>query len=151
MKVKFKYGIRTYSGTVDEMVYGSYRGGRLCIARQWVYPRLTDNNTLLGGIGKNLAALWAEVSADYKADLKTYSQRHGTENVPKTQLVPNAYSLFIKMMYAWRDDDPEHVDLGTITGDDVDTIGANIATVKNCIDNGYLAKISVYDDLTGAF
>ena len=34
MKVKFKYGIQTYSGTVDEMVYGSYRDGKLCIGRE---------------------------------------------------------------------------------------------------------------------
>ncbi len=38
MKVKFKYGIQTYSGTVDEMTFGSYRKGTLCIGRKYVIP-----------------------------------------------------------------------------------------------------------------
>ena len=48
MKVKFKYGIRTFSGTVDEMTYGSFKKGKVCIGRRWVMPRLTDNNAALG-------------------------------------------------------------------------------------------------------
>ena len=151
MKVKFKYGIQTYSGTIDEMVYGSYRDGKLCIGREYVYPRLTANNETLGAIGSNLAALWATVSSGYKDDLKTYSQRNGTENVPKTQLPPTSYALFIKMMHAWAKSDPEHIDLASINREDVTELGTYVTTVKNAIGNGYLDSISAYDDLTGAF
>ena len=42
MKVKLKYGIATYSGTIDEITFGSYKDDTLCIARKWVMPRLTD-------------------------------------------------------------------------------------------------------------
>ncbi|MDD4223400.1 MAG: hypothetical protein PHD87_02305, partial [Candidatus Cloacimonetes bacterium] len=68
MKVKFKYGIATYSGTIDEMVYGSYRDDKLCIGREYVYPRLTEYNAAIGGAGANLAILWASGSAEYKAN-----------------------------------------------------------------------------------
>ncbi len=150
MKVVFKYGIATYSGLIDEMVYGSYRDGKLCIGREYVYPRLTANNTLLGSVGSNLAMLWGEASSAYKTDLKTYSQRNGTENIPKTQLPPTNYALWIKLMYAWADENPS-VDLKTLTAEDFGITGSAVSTVKNAIDNGYLDKVSMYDDLTEAF
>jgi hypothetical protein len=151
MKVKFKYGIATYSGTIDEMVYGSYRDDHLCIGRNYVYPTLTAQNETLGSIGANLKLLWATVSAGYKADLKTYAQRNGNQNVPVSQMPPNSYALFIKLMYAWQKDDPEHVDLSSVTNSDVDSLGAKINTVKNCVLNGMLPGITNYSDLTAAF
>ena len=150
MKVKFKYGIATYSGTIDEMVYGSYRDDKLCIGREYVYPRLTEYNAAIGAAGANLAILWASGSAEYKANLKEYAQRNGTENVPKTQLPPNSYALFIKLIYAWAVDNPS-IDLGTITSEDFGLAGGDVSTVKNAIDNGYLAEVASYDDLTETF
>jgi hypothetical protein len=151
MKVKFKYGIATYSGTVDEMVYGSYNDDKLCLGREFVYPRLTEQNALVGTVAANLKLLWATVSVGYKADLKKYAERNKSQNVPKTQLAPYAYGLFIKLMYNWQKDDPEHVDLSTVTNSDVDSLGAKISTVKNCVLNGMLPGISNYGDLTAAF
>ena len=151
MKVRFKYGIRTYSGTIDEMTYGSYRDHKLCIGREWVMPTLTEQNGILGTIGSNLRDLWFSASEDYRGNFKTYAQRHCTQNVPKTQACPNGYAMFIKACYAWQDDDPEHVDLASVNDEDVDTLGTKISTVKNCIDNDFLPAISEYDDLTGAF
>ena len=61
MKVKFKYGIQTYSGTIDEMVYGSYRDDKLCIGREYVYPTPErENNALLGNRGQQPARPVAE-------------------------------------------------------------------------------------------
>ena len=150
MKVKFKYGIATYSGTIDEMVYGSYRDGKLCIGREYVYPRLTDNNASLGLSGSNLAKLWGEASAEYKADLKTYAQRNGTENIPRTQLPPTNFALWIKLMYAWQKDNSS-VDLGTISAEDFGLAGSAVSTIKNAVNNGYLLKVSQYEDLTETF
>lgn len=42
MKVKIKYGIGTYSGNLDDMEYGNHRDGKLCIGREFGYPRLTE-------------------------------------------------------------------------------------------------------------
>ena len=150
MKVIFKYGISTYSGTIDQMVYGSYRDGKLCIGREYVYPRLTVQNETIGARGSNLSKLWSEGSADYKADLKAYAQLNGSENVRKTQLPPNSYALWIKLMHAWAEDNPS-VDLSTLTGEDFGLSGGDVSTVKNAITNGYLAKVSEYDTLTEMF
>jgi hypothetical protein len=150
MNVKFKYGIRTYSGTIDEMVYGSYRKHRLCIGRQYVYPRLTTNNEKLGTIAGNLRLLWDEFSTGWKNDLATYALRNGSENVPKTRLIPSRYALYVKMMYAWAKDDPSHIDLTTLNAEDLASLGTPIATVKAAIESGYLPMVKSYGDLIQA-
>ncbi|PKN74082.1 MAG: hypothetical protein CVU50_00460 [Candidatus Cloacimonetes bacterium HGW-Cloacimonetes-3] len=66
MKVQFKYGIKTYSGTADEMTYGSYRDGSVCIGRKYVVPSLTAQNTSLGAKLKNLADVFGDCSSGYK-------------------------------------------------------------------------------------
>jgi len=150
MKVYFKYGIKTYSGTVNGMTYGSYRKGNLCIGREYVYPNLTDNNFSMGAIMKNLAGVYHNASPDYVLDLKTYAERNGSENVSKTQLIPTAFSLFIKMMFAWYDSDPEHVELSTVTIGDIIALDADVKTIARAVEADFLPLISVYDDLTNS-
>jgi hypothetical protein len=150
MKVKFKYGINTYSGTLDQMVYGSYRDGNLCIGRQYVYPTLTAHNTALGSIVKNLAGIWAGATALFKADLKTYAGRYANEVIPKSQGAPSCYALFLKMMHAWADSDA-NIDLATLTAEDITASGTVMNTVKNCVDSGFLPAVSNYATLTAQF
>ena len=148
MKVKFKYGIQTYSGKIDEMVYGSFRNDNLCIGREFVYPTLTDNNHALGSSMKNLAGIFHHISPTYAADLKKYATRNGQENVAKDKLIPTCFSLFIKMLYAWQKSDPEHVDLTTVTIADIGSLDADVSTIKRAVEAGFLPHISVYTDLT---
>jgi len=147
MKVKFKYGIRTYSGTVDEMTYGSYKDDEVCIGRQWVMPTLTDNNSALGSVAKNLSTLWASASAGYKADFKTYAQRYGKQISEPDKLPPTGYSLWVKAMYAWAKDEDPALDLSTLIFEDIVTLGGKVATVATCVSNEYLPSVSPVDDL----
>ncbi len=150
MKVKFKYGIRTYSGTVDEMVYGSYRKNRICIGRVYVYPRLTENNKKVGTIGKNLAGIWNVGDSEFKADFKLYALRYGVEHVPGNRLPPNAYSLWVKMMWDWAKTE-ENIELETLTAEDFSVSNAKISSVKACVENGFLPKVHGYDDMTNTW
>ncbi|HOV16299.1 MAG TPA: hypothetical protein PLF50_02200 [Candidatus Cloacimonadota bacterium] len=150
MKVKFKYGIKTYSGTVDGMTYGSYRKGNLCIGREYVYPTLTDNNHQKGAIVKNLAKVYSEVSSDYLADLKTYGVRNGKENVPRNQLIPTSFSLWLKMMFAWGASDPTHIDLATVTLADIVALDAEVYTIAQAVEAGFLPMVTMYEDLTSS-
>ncbi len=145
MKVKFKYGIRTYSGTLDEMTYGSYRKHSLCIGRKHVKPALTVQNDIMGAITKNLHAIYLDASTGYKADLKAYAKQNGKENVKNTQMPPNSYALFIKMMYAWQEDSGGTVDLSSITLEDIQSTNAAVGTVADAIDAGYLKPVTNYD------
>ena len=147
MKVKFKHSIQTYSGKIDEMVYGSYRHGNLCIGREYVYPRLTDNNFEKGAILKNLASVYKNASDEYKADLKIYCLRNSV-NIQKDKLVPTAFSIFLKLMYGWYESNPQQVDLTTVTLADIVTMDADVRTIFRAVEAGFLASIPVYDDLT---
>ncbi len=147
MKVIFKFGIKTYSGTVDEMTFGSYRKDSLCIGRKYVTPILTANNTLMGAVMKNLAAVFGACSPDYKADLKVYAQRNSA-NVPNGKIPPTSYAIFVKMMYLFSELDEGHVDLATVTYTDLQTLGGDIASVADAVENGYLASVVDADELT---
>jgi hypothetical protein len=148
MKVKLKYGIATYSGTIDEITFGSYKDDTLCIGRKWVMPRLTDNNTLMGDIAKNLAAIYAECSANYKADLKSYAYLYGKALSPKDKLAPNGYSVFIKMMFAFAEANGASITLDTITFNDIQSLFSDITSVALAIESGYLPAISGAELLT---
>lgn len=148
MKVKFKFGIETYSGTVDGMTYGSYRDDKLCIGREYVYPTITANNTDKGAIVKNLATVYHTVNADYLADLKAYCVRNGMENVPKDMLIPTAFSIFLKMMYAWYESDPAHVDLKTVTVADIVALDADVRTIARAVTAEFLPAVTTADSYT---
>lgn len=147
MKVTFKYGIRTFSGTLDEMTFGSYRDGNLCIGRDYVIPKLTDNNTLMGSVMKNLATIYGAISTGYKTDLKLYATRRAA-SIPTTQLAPNGFATFVKMMYCFSDLGAGHIDLASVTYEDLETVGAEISTVALAISNGYLHTVSGADELS---
>jgi hypothetical protein len=148
MKVNFKFGIKTYSGLIDDMVYGSYRKDELCICREFVYPTLTENNHQIGASMSNLASVYHNVSPTYLANLKTYALRNGQENVAKDKVIPTCFSIFVKMMFAWFKSDPEHVDLTTVTIPDIIALDADVQTISSAVTAGFLPHIAVSDDLT---
>ena len=150
MKVKFKYGIATSSGTIDQMVYGNFRNGKLCIGREYVYPKITENNKRIGQIGKNISAAWNSASDEYRADFKTYAQRFGTAYVPKTKLPPNAYAIFMKMIWLWVEGEPG-LDLEAMTQEDFEISNSKIINVKSAVDNGFLKKVFGWEDLTASY
>jgi len=152
MKIRFNYGISTYSGTVDRMVYQAWYNFRLCLGRKFVYPTLTANNHLRGAIGKNLRSVMTSASVEYIADLKTYCQRNKQFNKSRylefLRPMPGPVAIFVKMMYAWFDTDPEHIDLSTVTVDDIVTKDADVRTLKRAVEAGFIPHIPVYEDLT---
>lgn len=141
MKVTFHYGIKTYSGTLDEMTFGSYRKDSLCIGRKYVSPRLTEHNTQVGSIMKNLSLIYGALSTGYKTDLKSYAQLNSV-NVPADKLIPSTFAIFVKMMYCFSEKGAGHIDLASVTYEDLETVGAEISTVALAISNGYLPTVA---------
>ena len=146
MKVKFNYGIRTYSGTIDEMTFGSYRKDTVCISRKYVNPRLTENNTQKGTITKNLATVWADVSSGYKDEMKTYAQGNAV-NVPKDMLPPTSFAIWMKMLFLFSKLDSGHIDLSTVTYTDLQTVGEDILSIAVAVENDYLQAVEGADEL----
>jgi hypothetical protein len=150
MKAQLKYGIAAYSGTIDEITFASYKNGAVCIARKYVVPTLTEHNTRMGDIAKNLSALYADCSEGYKSDLRTYADIYGKEKSPRKRLNPNAYSLFVKMMYGFAEISGESVDLASITYNDIQTLFVDLTDLASSIEAGYLPKVSNYELLDSA-
>ena len=148
MKVKFKFGIKTFSGTAEEMTYGSYAKNTLCLGRQYVKPMLTANNAHMGAIGKNLASVFRAANAAYVNDFKTYATRYSKQHFAWGKKSPTAFTLFVRMMWAWAATDPTHIDLTAITVADIVTRDADVRTVKRAIDASYLLVVNPYNDLT---
>ena len=145
MKTTFKYGIAAYSGTIDEITFGSYKNGSVCIARKYVKPRLTENNTLMGEIAKNVADIYAQCSEDYKSDLRTYAYMYGKEKSPRNTLAPNAYSIYIKMLFAFAEAYEASVSLDSITINDIQSLFPDVTSVALAVENGYLPRLSGSD------
>lgn len=138
MKVTLKYGIASYSGTIDDITFGSYKNDTLCIGRKWVMPRLTEQNTVMSMIAKNLSTLYGLCSAEYKSDLRTYAYQYGKEHSAKDKMYPNAYSIFVKMMFAFKKANEASVTLDTITYSDIQSLFPDVSTIAGAVDSGYL-------------
>ena len=146
MKVKFKYGIRTYSGKLDDLVFCRCYNDTVCIARKYVYPRFSEQ---IVSISHNLATIWENGSSEFKAQLELYAKLNETENVPDDQWAPNSYTLWIEVMYNWAADN--NVDLDSLTIEEFAVMGTAVRTVKNCVLNGYLKPVTGYDMMTAPF
>ena len=144
MKVTFKFGIGSYSGTADGMVYAPTRNKMASIARLYVVPRTTANNTLRGNIMKNLADIWGSISSSYKNDMISYCNLWNTTyNDPQDAFAPrrSSFAMFVDMMYLFAELDSGHVDLVTVTYTDLQTVGGDIASIAVAVVNGYLLSV----------
>ena len=148
MKVTFSYPTRTLSGKEDDTVFGAYRNNNLCLARKFVYPTITEQHHNLGSIAKNLALVYKAAANPYKADLKEYARRNGKKSYYRAKVIPSGYAIFVKMMQAWFESDPTHVDLLTVTAADIVALDAEIRTIARAVTAGFLPSVSVSEDLT---
>jgi len=150
MKTKLKYGLSAYSGTIDEITFSSYENGRICIARKWVMPTLNDNNAELGSASKNLSKIYSECSEDYKSDLRTYAYLYRTQRQEYGKLPPNSYSLFVKLFYAFRDENEGTVDLKTLSFGDLSTLFPEVTSIADAVEAGYLPRLVGSELLTAS-
>lgn len=150
MKVTFKYGIGTFQGKLDNSVFWPQKSGLASVMRKFTYPTLTIQNEKIGLIGKNLALIWHQILSGWKADIYTYALRYYTQYGSEDMFDParSPYAFYTKVMWNWYKDDPDNIDLSTITTEDIQLAGVDkIHMVRVCIENGYLRSIDMYDDL----
>ena len=144
MKVTFKGAIGSYSGYYDQMVFSPTPNKLGSIARRWVKPAVTPQQSVLKTISGNLKAVWAAADGAYKQDLKDYATKRNVEISSSHDVYTaytNAYAEFVRMMYAWRDSDEEHVFLETVTVPDIVSMEAPIVSVIDAITAGILANV----------
>lgn len=148
MKTTFKYGIMTYSGSIDGLTYSSFKNGQVCIARRYVKPRNTEQNVEMASTASNIAKLYKECSDEYRADLRTYSHLYASRHVAKDKLAPSSYAIFVQMMHKFQKRYPDNITLEDLVLDDLIELYPELTTVKGAIANGFLKPVSGSDALT---
>jgi hypothetical protein len=144
MKVTFKGAIGSYSGYYDQMVFSPTPNKLGSIARRWVKPAVTPQQSVLKTISANLKVIWTAADAAYKQDLKDYATKINVEMSSSHELYTaytNGYAEFVRMMYAWRDIDVEHVFLETVSVADIVSIEAPVVSVIEAITAGLLVNV----------
>ena len=150
MKVTFQYGIGSFSGTVENAVFWPTLNKLGSYMRKYVVPKLTENNTLRGTIMKNLSEVWSEVSSGYKLEMKTYCERLTVAlNDQQDPFAPRytSFGIWVKMMYLFSKLDAGHINLGTITYSDLQTLGEDILSIAVAVENEYMTAVPGYDEL----
>ena len=150
MKVTFKYGIGSFSGTVDNATYWATARKTGSVMRKWVLPTATTQNESLGKIAANIKTIWSDVTAEYKADMKNYCRRDFNENSnpedPFASRVSN-YAMFVKLLYAFQKANSASVNLETITISDIRSLFTDeMSSVFASIQAGYLRSVSDSSD-----
>lgn len=147
MKIKFKYGIKSFSGLFDEMIFANYERDKVVIGRMYnPSPRVTQNNEFMGTVMQNITKLWDAVSQAYKKDCKNYAYK--MFGLPKFdgKVSGNGFSVFVKIIWAASKDPENPLDLMALSVDDLE-VGAytQIESVKVCVENDYLPVVDGYE------
>lgn len=143
MKVTFNYGIGAFSGTVKDGTYMPSKRRTFSIMRQWVDPARTAQNTEIGAVGSNLGILWHGANSDYKLEVKAYAELYyqNQESGDMADPATSGFALFTKALWAWQDANPSTVDLKTVNGEDILTIGEDVINIAACVTNGFLPAV----------
>lgn len=156
-KVQYTQLISGIAGTLDGQVLYRSRSPRFGFSRRYVVPKATQQNTLIGSAAKNLKVLWHAASTGYKNDFKTYASKYSNLPADEGQLRPranSAFSLFLKMVYAWGKNQTPVVDAAQIAllqPEDFSTLATDISRVTAAVDSGYLPAVEDYEKLDNIY
>lgn len=151
MKVKFKYGIGSFAGTLEDATFYETPNGGASFMRKWVMPKITDNNMELGSISKNLSKIWKSCSEAYKADMQTYCElyrAHFKDLNDEFQGYIGSYAMFVKMFYAFADASGEAVDLKSLSFGDLATLFPEITSIAASAEQRFIPPVPGAELLT---
>lgn len=144
MRANLKYGVGTYSGKMDGVVFCHYRREGLVLVRKYKYPTLTENNHKLGGITTNLHSIMP--SDGFKNDMRTYLGRYNTLRENEGRYVRSWVNMYLKLMreMARRD---SSIDLLTLTREEIYSRNLPCISIKRAVDAGLLPVVYDYANL----
>lgn len=152
MKVSFENGVATYSGKYKEVVYQSWFSNRACYVRRYATPMSTVSQEDMKEISLNLNGLYLGAQSLYVTDLRAYAAKNQRENLPNSSSalhkMPSSKALFIHCMWMWHRTDPTHIDLKTVSLDDIMTLESPVQTVAKSVNAGYLKRVKGYEAYT---
>jgi len=140
MKVTFYKNIKTLSGKdkPGNMVFQSAKNHSVCIVRNYIKPRLTENNHYMGIKMTAAASLWKSVSLRFISDLKVYANAYNNQHLAERNLPLYAYNIFIMGIMKNHSPITSIPSLITDLGE----------TLQEWIDNGFLKKVNTSHTFT---
>lgn len=149
MKAKFKYGIKAYSGKLDDIVFSHYSKRDVTIGRVDPEKReITDHNHEIG-IKMQIISQYYNLSSDeFKEDLAKYADAYNSKYDDNGKLGVNKYSIFVKLLCKIEQKPANGISLTSVDGVDVVAVNDAIGTIKNSVEEGYLPTVEGYEELT---
>ena len=140
MKATFFKNIKTLSGkdVPGNMVFGAYKNKEICIVRNYVKPRLTEQNELKGLKMKAAAGLWKSISVNFMRDLGRYANAFNSQHLVPPKLPLSAFNVFFMAVLKHPTPIASILDLVTVMGENLD----------QWVTSGNLRKVSVSQPFT---
>lgn len=144
MRAHFAWGINSYSGRQEGVVFCHYRRENIVLVRKYQYPTLTENNHKLGSITANLHSI--QPSDGYKQDMKNYQWRYNTLRENEGKTIRSWVNMYLKLMREMARRDAS-IDLQTITRDEIYARDLPCISVKRAVEAGLLPVVYDYTHL----
>ncbi len=145
MKLSTKNQVQKPKSKKDGLVYCSYRNGELIIARRYVYPKLSEQNSSFAARNKNLFQL--KPSDGYKADCQAYIRAYLSTPEGQDQAMRSWNNLYVKLMSALGKKYP-HINLNTLTRDEIFAQQLPCISIKRAVEAGLLPRVKGWNKLS---
>ena len=97
MKVKYKLGIKSYSGQADGLVYANFASRGVVIGKMPSIAREpTKQNLIIGNRSRMIANIYQSVSTAFKQNLELYTYKMYKLEEYQERISGNKYSTFCK-------------------------------------------------------
>ena len=150
MKVKYRLGIKSYSGQTDGLVYANFASRGVVIGKMPSVGREpTEQNTIIANRSRMIAKIYQSVSSAYKQALEVYTYKMYNLEEYQERISGNKYSTFCKLIWAAVKNSQDPLDLESLTtnGHTLDNC-SQVESIKIAVGNGYLPEFLGYEELT---
>lgn len=142
--VKYATFLTGIKGKQGGIVYYRTTSSTVGRIREYVVPRYTDQNAIMGKALANISNIWADSSAEYKADMTTYARKFA--NLPpypdEMRLrANNPTATFNLMMWNFQKANEATIDLATLSLGDIQSLFPELTSVAQAIEAGYLPNV----------
>jgi len=121
MRITFFKNIKTMSGkcSIGNMVFGAFKNASICIARNYVYPTLTEQNEIQAEKMRAGVTVWKTLSTEFIKDLVEYAHLYNFQKHDPNKLNLTAYNLYMKVVLGLAATISDKEDLGSVVGNTV--------------------------------
>ncbi len=150
MKVKYRLGVKSYSGKADGLIYANFASRNVVIGKMpSVKRQATEQNILIGNRSRMIAQIYEKVSSAYKQDLELYTYKLYSLEDYQERIAGNKYSTFCKLIWAALEDKENPLDIDDLIINGLSSENCSkIKSLQTAIINEYLPEVPGYEELT---